>query len=146
MKNRIKHARGVTLIELLVVLAVVAILSGITLPALGSMFAGNDLNTSQENLIAALNKARGMSISRGTITTVTINAATHSVQLSAADNSFSDTVQVRPSVNIGANATLTFGAQGTATAAAIILSAVNYASLPPRTINVSPTGIVTAGR
>ncbi len=146
MKLIMNNQQGTTLIELMVVMTVMAILASITLPALGSMFAGNELNTSQENLIAALHKARGMAISRSTITTVTIDAAAHTVQLSAADNSFRDTIQVSPGVNIGANATLTFGAQGTATVASIILSAANYASLPVRTINISPTGIVTASR
>jgi hypothetical protein len=114
------------------------------------MIAGNDLNTTQEELITAFKKARGLSINRSTITTVTINAAAHSVQLSAADNSFNDTILISPNVNIGANATLTFGSQGTVTVKAgsnsINLSALNFNSLTNRVIDISPTGIVNAGR
>lgn len=150
MSNLRKHLRGVTLIELMVVLAVMAILSGIAMPALGSMVAGNELNTAQENLINALKKARGMAVAHSTISTVTISSAAHTVQLSAADGSFSETLLLRPSIQLSGDATLTFGAQGTASITAgampIALSAPNYGSLPARTISVSATGVVSAVR
>lgn len=141
---------GVTLIELLVVLAVMAALSGIALPALGSMVAGNDLNTAQENIINLLKKARGMAVSRSTISTVTITSANNTVQITAADGSYAETLQLQPSVKLAGNATLTFGAQGTMSVTAgssqIVLSALNYPSLPTRTLNVSAMGVVSATR
>lgn len=142
---------GFTLVELMVVLAVMAILSGIALPAMGSMSAGNDLNTSQENIIETLKKARGMAVSHSTFATVTINSAAHTVQLGLADRSFPDeTLNVRPNISIGADATLEFSPQGTVTALAgattVTLASTGYASLPPRRIAVSSTGVVSASR
>lgn len=142
--------KGVTLIELLVVLAVMGILTGIAVPALGAMIAGNNLNTAQENVINALKKARGMAVSRSTLSTVTLSAASGTVQLAAADGSYTETVQLQSGVKLAADATLTFGAQGTmsvtAGASQIVLSAPNYSALPSRAISVSATGVVSAAR
>lgn len=150
MNNTCKQS-GFTLIELMVVIAVMAILSGMALPALGSMSAGNDLNTEQENLIETLKKARGMAVSRSTFATVTINSAARTVQLSLADGSQPvETRMIRPSININADSALVFSAQGTVTAQAgtttTILSSTGYAGLPQRHIDISSTGVVTASR
>ncbi|BBI98913.1 hypothetical protein FGKAn22_06060 [Ferrigenium kumadai] len=143
--------RGFSLYELMVVIAVMAILSGIALPALGAMSAGNDLNTAQENLIETLKKARGMAVSHSTFATVTIDSAARTVQLSLADGSRPvESFSMRPDIGIGADATLVFGAMGTVTAqtgtTAIVLSAPGYSGLPQRRIDISSTGIVTATR
>lgn len=142
---------GFTLTELMVVVVVMAILSGIALPAFGSMSAGNDLNTAQENIIEILKKARGMAVSRSTFATVTVNSAARTVQLGLADGSQpAELITLRQNVAIGADAVLEFNAQGTVTAqtgaTTITLSASRYASLPSRRIDISPTGIVTAIR
>lgn len=142
---------GFTLTELMVVVAVMAILSGIAFPALGSLLAGNDLNTAQENLIETLKKARGMAVSHSTFATVTINAAARTVQLSMSDGSLpTETIAIRQNISIGADATLMFGAQGTVTPQAgtttITLASTGYGSLPQRHIAISPTGVVTATR
>ncbi|OIR19810.1 putative major pilin subunit [mine drainage metagenome] len=149
--HRANKQLGFTLTELMVVVAVMAVLSGIAFPALGSLFAGNDLNTAQENIIEALKKARGMAVSHSTFATVTINAATRTVQLSMSDGSLpTEVIAVRQNVNIAADATLMFGAQGTVTPQAgttlITLSSPGYSSLPQRRIDISPTGVVTATR
>lgn len=146
-----KRERGISLVELMVVIAVMAIMAGIAFPALGSMVAGNDLNTAQENIIETLKKARGVAISRSTIATVSVSSAARTVQLSVADNSLpAETITLRPGVNIAADAVLNFGAQGTVSASSgsntISLSSPGYASLPARSINVTPTGIVNAVR
>lgn len=150
MRIRNHPSLGVTLIELLVVLAVMAVLSSIAVPAMGAMVAGNNLNTAQENIINTLKKARGMAVSRSTLSTVTISSANRTVQLNAADGSFAETLQLQPDVKLGADATLTFAAQGTMSVGAgsgqIVLSALNYASLPTRTIRVSAMGVVSATR
>lgn len=143
--------RGFSLLELMIAIAVMAVLSSVALPALGSMLAGNDLNTAQENLIETLKKARGMAVSHSTFATVTINSAARTVQLSLADGSHPvENISIRPNVGIGADATLVFGAMGTVTAqtgtTTITLSSPAYGSLPQRRIDVSPTGIVTASR
>lgn len=150
MNNAYKQL-GFSLIELMVVIAVMAVLSGMAFPALGSMAAGNDLNTEQENLIETLKKARGMAVSRSTFATVTINSAAHTVQLSLADGSQPiETRNIRQSINIGADAALVFSAQGTVAAqtgtTTTILSSTGYASLPQRYIDISSTGVVTATR
>jgi type IV fimbrial biogenesis protein FimT len=142
---------GFTLIELMVVLVVMAVLSGIALPALGSMSAGNDLNTTQENFIEVFKKARGIAVSRSTFATVTINSAARTVQLTTADGSLpAELFGIRQNILIGADATLVFGANGTVTAQAgnttILLSSNGYSGLPQRHIDISSTGVVTAAR
>jgi prepilin-type N-terminal cleavage/methylation domain-containing protein len=142
---------GFTLIELMITVAVIAILTGIALPAMGSMSAGNDLNTVQENIIETLKKARGMAVSHSTFATVTINSATGTVQLALADGSQpNETISMHQNIAIGANATLVFSAQGTITAqtgiTSITLSSRAYSTLPQRHIEISPTGVVTATR
>lgn len=146
-----RNERGISLVELMVVIAVMAIMSSIAFPALGSMIAGNDLNTAQENIIETLKKARGMAVSHSTIATVNVNSAARTVQLSVADNSFpAETITLRPGVNIAADSILNFGAQGTMSVAGgnttITLSAPGYSSLSRRIINISSTGIVNAAR
>lgn len=142
---------GFSLVELMITVAVIAILSSVALPALGSMSAGNDLNTAQENVIETLKKARGMAVSRSTFATVTIDPVARTLQLSLSDGSRPpETIHVRQNIAIGAAATLVFSAQGTVTAQAgtttINLSSTGYANLPQRRIDISPTGVVTAAR
>lgn len=142
---------GVTLIELMVVVAVMAVLSGIAFPAMGSMSAGNDLNTAQENIIETLKKARGMAVSHSTFATVTVSAATHTLLLSLSDGSHPDEIiHVHKNITIGADAKLVFSAQGTITAqtgtTSITLSSTGYSVLPQRRIDISSTGVVSAAR
>ncbi|HEX5337544.1 MAG TPA: prepilin-type N-terminal cleavage/methylation domain-containing protein [Gallionella sp.] len=149
--NKAYKQLGFSLIELMVVIAVMAVLSGIAFPAFGSMTAGNDLNTAQENIIDAMKKARGMAVSHSSFATITINSAARTVKLSLADGSHPDeTISLRPNISIGADATLVFAATGTVAAQAgsttITLSSPGYSSLPQRRIDVSPTGVVTATR
>ena len=142
---------GLSLIELMVTIAVMAILSGLAFPALGSMSAGNDLNTAQENIIETLKKARGMAVSHSTFATVTVNSGARTVKLSLSDGSLpTETIHVRQNIRIGADATLAFSAQGTVIAQAgtttVTLSSADYAYLPQRHIDISSTGVVTAAR
>src|SRR5512146_270542 len=149
--RRAERQLGFSLVELMVTVAVIAILSSVALPALGSMSAGNDLNTAQENVIETLKKARGMAVSHSTFATVSINPAARTLQLSLSDGSRpAETTYVRQNIVVGAAATLVFSPQGTVTAQAgtttINLSSIGYVNLPQRRIDISPTGVVTAAR
>lgn len=139
--------RGFTLTELLVVIAIMAIFASIAIPGFGNATATNDLNAAQEDVVAILRKARGLAVSRGTIATVTFTAANKRVQMSLSDNSSpTETITLRNSVSIDADATYTFNPAGTATAGDTVLSSPNYTSIPSRTISVTATGQVNVAR
>lgn len=135
------------MVELLVVIAIMAILASIAIPGFGNITAASDLNAAQENVVAILRKAHGLAVSRGTIATVTVTAANKRVQLSLSDTSSpSETINLRNSVSIDADATYTFNPAGTATAGNTVLSSPNYTSIPSRTISVTATGQVNVTR
>lgn len=148
-KNSIKsiNMNGLTMVELLVVLTIVGILASIAIPGLGSILATNDLNTAQENVIGMLRKARGLAVSRSTIATVTLDAASKTAVLALSDGSgVVETVILRASVGIGEDAAYIFNPAGTATADTIVLSALAYPGIAARNITVTATGQVNASR
>lgn len=138
---------GLTLVELLVVLTIVAILASIAIPGLGSILATNDLNTAQEDVIGMLRKARGLAVSRSTLATVTLTAASKTAVLTLADvSSAAETVILRTSVSIGADAAYIFNPAGTATTGTIVLNTPGHPGIAARNITVTATGQVNASR
>jgi len=65
-------ARGVTLVELLVTMTIVAILLAIGVPAMQSFITSNELATSANELIAALNLARAEAVRCGQSVSVVV--------------------------------------------------------------------------
>lgn len=69
MKLRI-HQQGLTLIELMVTLAVAAILVGVAIPNLSTLYRNNLLSSNANDLAHSLNFARSEAITRGASVTV----------------------------------------------------------------------------
>lgn len=59
-----KQHRGFTLIEMIFTVAIVCVLSAISLPALGSLLHGSQASSSRNALLAALNLARSSAVAR----------------------------------------------------------------------------------
>ena len=146
---KIRGQTGFTIVELMVTIAVIAILATIAVPGLQSTLATSDLNAAQENFIQILNKGRGMAMARSTIATVSISGST--ATLTVADGSASAvSVTASNRVMINEAATYTFNPFGPAAISSVtgatVLSAPGFASIAPRTITVSPTGVVNVSR
>lgn len=144
-----KRIAGVTMVELMTVIAVVAVMAAIAVPSLGSMLATMDLNTTQENLIQTLKKARALAVSRSTFSIVAINSSGRTITLSVADGSSANAVTTPSSrVRFNADASYLFYPSGAASAptAGTVLSTPSYTSLSNRTITVTSTGQVNVFR
>lgn len=143
-KGATSHA-GVTLIELIVVVVVLAILAAIAIPGFQTMVAGNELNTAQENLMQTLRKARGMAMSRSTLASVNITAASRQTVLHLSDGSLPDeTVTFPVSVAVAANASYTFNPSGTVTNAGAVTLGSSNSAVKSRRITVSGAGEITS--
>lgn len=140
-----KFSSGVTLIELMIVVVVVAILAAIAVPALQTMIAANELNTTQENLAQTLRKARGFAMSRATLASVAITASSRQAVLQLSDGSLANEIITLPSsIAVDANASYTFNPSGSVTGAgSTTLSSVTSPGALKQRITVSVSGEVT---
>lgn len=72
MTKQVKRQRGFTFVELAVTLVVLAIAVGYAIPAYQGLSADSALRSTNMNLVAAINEARGLSLSKRT--TITLKA------------------------------------------------------------------------
>ncbi|MEG2847017.1 MAG: prepilin-type N-terminal cleavage/methylation domain-containing protein, partial [Acinetobacter sp.] len=68
-----RNNRGFTLVELMVTLAVLAIIAMMAVPFFGDMMLRQNLNKSQGELFAALNKAKSQALNKKRSVTVRLN-------------------------------------------------------------------------
>ena len=65
-----RHQQGLTLVELMITLAILAILVGVVFPGFQGMVARNNLVTSANSMVLAVNLARGEAVRQGDVTTL----------------------------------------------------------------------------
>jgi type IV fimbrial biogenesis protein FimT len=65
-----RHQQGLTLIELMITLAILGVLVGVVFPGFQGMVARNNLVTSANSMVLAVNLARGEAVRQSGVTTL----------------------------------------------------------------------------
>jgi len=101
--NKLQH--GLSLIELMVTLAVVAVISVTTVPAMNSFVVKQELRNAQEDVATVLRKAKHLSRTQNTNIRVAFTNASNSVQLILPND---DVMQTLTLDKVAADVTITF--------------------------------------
>ena len=108
----IKKQRGLSLIELMVTLAVAAVVTVTTVPAMGTFVVDQELRSAQEDIATVLRKAKHTARAQNTNIRVIFTADSSTVQLQLPDDSVVQTI-VMGKVNSDADITFQFNSIGT---------------------------------
>ncbi|MEK6750071.1 MAG: hypothetical protein AABY83_12840 [Pseudomonadota bacterium] len=86
--------RGAFLIQLLIMLAIIGILTVLTVPNLSAILVRQDLESGQNTLIQTLHKAKWLARSHGTTVDINIAQDTYLINLTSANNSVNETIRL----------------------------------------------------
>lgn len=143
---------GFTFIEVVVTLAVVAITSGLAVPAFSDFISANRLATQSNTLVSALNYTRSEAVKRSQSVTITSNNNTSwedGWTVTAADGTLLQQMDglAQGSTLMASVAAVQYQARGTTnSAAAITFTLCIDAGDPGRQVGLSPIGRPTVDR
>lgn len=95
-----KRTRGVTLLELMIVVAIIAIISGISYPAITSGIDSLRLNAASQSVVAFLNAGLNRAERRQQAVEITIDQTTGVLRMRSSEPGFARTLELPEGVSV----------------------------------------------